>query len=299
MRHTYIILLAIMLGGLPACVPKQDLAPENIFRIEEGERPWVIAHGGAKDLFPENTMVAFKGSMEIGVDALEIDLALTADEHIVCHHDLTVDRTSDGEGKVIDYSLAELRGFNFGAKFKDIIGETPYTDTLIEVPLLSEVIESFPGTPLVIEIKDRGEDGKRHAELLKELLDNYNLEDRVIVASFSKEVLDYFLDITEGKYMISGSEDEVEDFVFSGLSGVGFLYHPKAMAVQIPMSQAGINMATNRIVNSAHSRNMAVHYWTIDDPADMELLIDLGADGLITDRPDLMWQVLEDLGFSR
>ncbi|MCI4668539.1 MAG: glycerophosphodiester phosphodiesterase [Bacteroidia bacterium] len=292
-------LIILIIGISSACVPQQKLAPSNPFLLEDGMRPWIIAHGGSKDLFPENTMIAFNGSVQIGIDALEIDLCMTKDEQIVCHHDLTIDRTSDGEGDLINYTFEELQEFNFGADFTDIDGMMPYKDSLVHIPLLQEVIESFPSMPLIIELKNRAENGKRAAEKLKDLLDNYDLKDRVIVASFSKEVLDHFAEITDNKYMVSGSEAEVEDFVFSGLSGVAFLYRPKSVAVQIPMSQAGINLSTRRIINSAHSRNMAVHYWTIDDKDDMKLLLDNGADGLITDRPDLMWEVLEEMGFER
>lgn len=294
-KYLLISLLALVVG----CVPKQKILPQNTFILEDGQRPWVIAHGGAKDLFPENTMLAFRGASQIGVDALEMDLCMTSDEQIVCHHDLTINRTSDGEGNLIDYTFAELQAFNFGADFDNPDGESPYKDSMVQIPLLREVIESFPGVPLVIELKNRGENGKRAAEVLTSLLDKYDLADRVIVASFSKEVLDHFQEFSDNKYMVSASEEETEDFVFSGLSGVSFLYRPKSVAVQIPMSQAGINLSTSRVINSAHSRNMAVHYWTIDDPDDMKLLIQNGADGLITDRPDIMWEVLEELGFER
>jgi len=292
-KYAFILLIA----GLFSCVPQQKLVPENPFRITGGEAPLIIAHGGSKDLFPENTMIAFRGSEAIGIDVLEIDLCMTADEKIVCHHDLTIDRSSDGEGDLIGYTFAELQAFNFGANFVDLDGNRPYEDSLVHIPLLREVIEGFPGMPLIIELKNRGENGKVAAEALKKLLDGYDLKDRVIVASFHQDVLDHFESITQGEYMISGAEEEVEDFVFSGLSGVAFLYRPGAMAVQIPMSQAGINLASQRLVNSAHSRNMAVHYWTIDDPEDMRLLIEIGADGLITDRPDLMQEVLKEMGF--
>ena len=76
-----------------------------------------------------------------------------------------------------------------------------------------------------------------------------------------------------------------------------FLYRPKASIIAIPTSNSGVNLASKRVIKSAHRRKMAVHYWTINDKEEMKKLIELGADGLITDRPDLMKEVLEELGF--
>ena len=99
-------------------VPQRDVIEENIFRMKEGERTKVIAHGGAKQLFPENTIEAFDGVMELGVDILEMDVCLTKDEVVVTHHDKTIDRTSDGSGRVRDYTYEELKNFNFGKSLK-------------------------------------------------------------------------------------------------------------------------------------------------------------------------------------
>jgi len=293
----YFVLFALAIFGLSACVPKQQVIDPNPYVIADGQRPWVIAHGGAKDLFPENTMVAFNGSFDLKVDAFEIDLCMTKDEVIVCHHDLTIDAMSDGEGNVIDYTFEELQAFNFGHGFEGLDGSYPYRDRIVALPSLAEVLDAYPNMHYIIELKNQGENGFRAGEVLFDLLENYNMGDRVIVASFRDDVLQHFVEVSRGKYLTSSSEKETEDFTFSGLGGMEYLYRPEAIAVQIPMSSAGINLATERIIRSAHRRRMAVHYWTIDDPEDMELLIGLGADGLITDRPDLMWAKLREMGY--
>lgn len=280
------------------CVPKQDVVPDNPYIIGD-ERPWVIAHGGAKKLFPENTMLAFDGSYAIGVDALEIDVCMTKDEILVCHHDLTLDRTSDGEGFLIEYTLNQLEGFNFGAKFENLNGDTPYAGQSVLIPTLQEVFERFSDVYFIVEIKNGGDDGRRAAELMRALIIQTDVTNRTMVASFHKDVMDYFLEITDGSILTSGSQEEAEDFAFSGLAGMEYMYNPQAVAMQLPMRNSGINLATKRIVNSAHRRNMAMHYWTINEKEDMELLLDLGADGLITDRPDLMWEVLLDKGWTK
>ncbi|GAB4411296.1 MAG: glycerophosphodiester phosphodiesterase [Bacteroidia bacterium] len=292
-----ILYLFLTASLLSACVPGQPFTDTNPYRIAEGGRPWVIAHGGAKALFPENTLLAFEGAWAIGVDALEIDLQLTRDGVLICHHDDDIDGMSDGTGLLLDLDYADLAPYNFGHDFQALDGSYPYRDTLIPAPQLEEVLQRFPDAQFIVELKNRGESGRKAAEVLRNLIARYDLYDRIIVASFHDETLDYFREQTNDQVLLSSAESETEDFVFSGLSGMEFLYRPGAVAVQIPTSSAGINLASSRIVASAHRRDMAVHYWTINDKEEMRNLIGLGADGLITDRPDLMWEVLREMGF--
>jgi glycerophosphoryl diester phosphodiesterase len=286
-----------LLAGLSACVPQQQQLSPNPYLIEKDGRPWVIVHGGAKALFPENTMVAFEGVQTYRPDALEMDVCLTRDDILVTHHDLTIDDESDGSGTLRDFSYEELQAFNFGHNFQDLDGNYPYRDQAVRIPKLEEVFERYGDMPMVVELKNRGENGKRAAEVLKALIEEYQMEERIIVASFSDEVLSHFFDITEGAIATSTSEEETKDFVFTGLSAVDMLYRPDASVIQIPTKNSGIALDNRRLIRAAHRRKMAVHYWTINDPEEMRELIELGADGLITDRPDLMWEVLEEMGF--
>lgn len=294
MKCSILLLLFICISSI-SCVPDQKIVEENPFIISEDESPWVIAHGGSKALWPENTMMAFKGSMELGVDALEMDVNITKDGILITHHDETLDRMSDGEGKVADFTFSELTAFNFGDGFTNTEGETPYKGQLVPVTALEEVIVAYPTTPLIIEIKNSEELGELAADELIRLIDNYGIKEHTIIASFSDDVLAYIDSETDGSYMVSAPEKQARRFVISTKSGLGILHWPKSMAAQLPMESSGFNLAKKRIVKSAHRHNMAVHYWTINDKDDMKLLIELGADGLITDRPDLMKEVLSDL----
>lgn len=295
MKNIYFLLFATII--FTACVPEQQAIEINPYKIDKGDAPWIIAHGGSKDLFPENTMVAFQGSAAIGVDALEMDVTMTKDEVLITHHDLTIDRTSNGTGPVIDYTYDELLQFNFAHTFKDINDNNPYANDTISPAKLEDIFTTFPNYQLMVELKDRGEDGKRAAELLKAMIEQYELEKRIVVVAFSDDVLSYFYEITDGQILIGTSEEATKDFVFTGLSAMEFLYRPEASVVAIPTENSGINLASKQVIKSAHRRNMAVHYWTINDKETMKALIELGADGLITDRPDLMKEVLEELGF--
>jgi glycerophosphoryl diester phosphodiesterase len=290
------IILFIVVLGFAACVPEQDAIEINPYVIGS-EKPWIIAHGGSKALFPPNTLIAFQGSADMGVDALEMDVTMTKDEVLVTHHDLTIDRLSEGSGLMRDFNYEELLAFNFGINFQDLDGNLPYENDPVPLTKLEDVFMEFGDMQLMVEIKDRGEDGKRAAEILKDLIEKYQLEDNIVVVAFSGEVLTYFYEITNGEILIGSSEDETEDFIFTSLSAMEFLYSPKASVVAIPTSNSGIDLDSKRVINSAHRRNMAVHYWTINDKEEMKKLILLGADGLITDRPDLMEEVLEELGY--
>ncbi len=283
---------------LTSCVPEQKTVIDNPYLIEKGDAPWIIAHGGLKKMFPENTMTAFDGAVGLGVDALEMDITLTKDNQLVTHHDLTIDRMSDGSGNVRDYTHEELLGFNFGHGFRDLDGNLSYRDQFVEIGLLEHVMEKYGHLyPLMIEIKDKGEDGKLAGEILYSMIEDYSIMNSVIVFSFDKEVMDHFYEISNGEIVIGSSQEETEDFVFSGLSGMEYLYRPKASVVAIPLKAAGIPLDMKRIINSAHRRNMAVHYWTIDDPEVMKDLILKGVDGIMTDRADVMQEVLKELGF--
>lgn len=289
--------LVLILLILFACVPEQDLLPDNTFMIADGEAPWVIAHGGAKQLFPENTMVAFSGSVQIGVDMLEMDLRLTKDEQLVCHHDDSINRMSDGTGLLADFTLDELKQFNFGYGFTDLNGKMPYQNIKVEITPLENVFDSFAYLYFTVEIKDTGDRGKKAADVLYQLIKDKKLESRTIVASFDDEIISYFREISHGEIAVSASQKEATKFAISTKALSGILYFPEAVALQLPMKQSGINLAKKHVINSSHKHNMAMHYWTINTKEEMQLLIENGADGLITDRPDLMNELLDELGY--
>ncbi len=297
-RSIFILVVGIVATG---CVPRQEILEPNPWIIGEGERPMIYVHGGAKDLWPENTMMAFEGSVEeYDVDVLEIDLCLTKDDILVCHHDLTIDARSDGSGEVISFTFEELQQFNFGDDFQpvDQPGVFPYRNTLIPVPALRDVFDRFAGTTLFnVEIKNPGEDGKRAGEILADMINSLGLEQDILVASFHDEVLAHFQAYSDNRIATSTARGATEDFVFSSLGNMEFLFRPGAVAVQVPTSSAGINLATSDIIQAAHRRDMAIQYWTINDAETMRTLIQLGADGIITDRPDVMLRVLAEMGW--
>ncbi len=297
MKKIFCVVMILLAGLFQNCSPDQQMLPENHFKINEGERPFVIAHGGAKLLYPENTLLAFDSVVTMGVDMLEMDVRITRDSVLVCHHDATIDRMSDGTGKVLDYTYEELLQFNFGYGFQDLNGQFPYRDKFVPVAKLEDVLKTYPFMAFNIEIKDEGEYGKLAARKLKDLILAYLLPEQVIVASFHDDILDYFIEISDSKIPVSTSQKEATKMVLSGKLFAGGLYRPEAVAVQLPLKQAGLNLGTRRVIGSAHRHNMAIHYWTINDKEEMRNLIEKGADGIITDRPDIMKELLKEMGW--
>jgi glycerophosphoryl diester phosphodiesterase len=283
-------------------VPRFKYPGENPWIIQEGERPMVIAHRGGKDLYPEGTILAYERiTLDYDIDVFEIDLALTKDDILICSHDLTIDRTSNGTGAVRDYNYTELLQFDFAYSFSLPNGTNPYDDHPDAKPeRIDNLFYKQPDMLYLLEIKNQGEDGEIAALKLVEIIENYTMEDKVIVASFSDEVNAAFRELSDDKIMTSTATVETTKFVLMQKFKVGLFYKPEHAALHVPMDRdVGITIRMDRLhfVKEAHRHNMAVNFWTINDEDDMRRLIELGADGIITDSPDVLLDVLSDMGY--
>ncbi|MBU9713784.1 glycerophosphodiester phosphodiesterase [Evansella tamaricis] len=261
----------------------------------EKDRPLVIAHQGGEHLAPSNTIEAFQQAVDMGVDALEFDIHMTSDGHLVAIHDNTVDRTTDGTGRVNDLTLEEIKSLDAGHYFQNLHGEYNYRGMGVTIPTVIELFETFPEERWVIEIKATN-DPEFHlpiSEKLWSLIQQYGLEDNVLIASFDQEINATFSEISDGRVAMSGGRSEITKFVIFHKLFLNSLYRPKVDAVQIPTEESIFNLKDRKLLRGAHRRGMDVHYWTINDKETMKELIDLGADGIITDRPDLLIELLE------
>jgi glycerophosphoryl diester phosphodiesterase len=274
-------------------------SPDKYYIIEKGKSPLVIAHGGSKHLYPENTMMAFDGVDQFHPDVMEMDVVLTKDSILVTHHDPEIKRLSNGEGRVADYTYDELKQFNFGHNFKDIHGNYPYRDTIISPANLEEVLAKYGKKyQFCIEMKDYSPGlGQCAARQLYRIIQKYNMEDRTLVACFEDDVLQYFRKITGGKVRVSSGKKQTKQFVILDMLFLGNFFTGKTAALQIPVERDGFKLNKKSLIETAHRKNIAVHYWTINDKQEMEDLINLGVDGIITDRPDLLIEVLKEKGF--
>ncbi len=249
--------------------------------------PYAIAHRGSRVLWPENTLTAFRGAVELGFRWLETDLHQTRDGTIVCIHDDTVDRTTDGTGRVADLTLAEVKALDAGYRFRRD-HDHPFRGRGVRVPTLEEVVSEFSDVKLVVDLK---QDGMERG--LADLITRFDLWDRLIVGSFSGERLARFRRETDGR--VATSTGPKETFRVWLRSWIGAPPHV-ADALQVPRFYWGLPVVTKRTVAAAHRAGMQVHVWTVNEPDVMGELLDWGVDGLITDRPDLLKTVLEGRG---
>ncbi len=279
-----VVLLAVICGVL-AILAKP--IPEHPFFDHDGVL--VMAHRGGRGLRPEHTIYAFERSVELGVDVLELDLRSTKDSVLVIFHDRTVDRTTDGAGPVQDFTLAELRELDAGYRWTHDNGRSfPFRGLGITVPTLSEVFAAFPDVRVNIEIK---RSQMPAVESLCRMIRDYGRTERVLVASFSGSTIGEFRHVCP-EVATSASFGEV--LTLYGLNRIylGSLYPPPAQALQVPEHGIGLHVVRKRFVDTAHERNMQVHVWLVNEVEDMQRMLALGVDGLITDYPDRLLTLL-------
>lgn len=249
--------------------------------------PLLFAHRGGAALAPENTMEAFRGGVERWeADVLEMDVRATRDGVLVVTHDAAVDRTTDGTGRVDEMPLDRIRELDAGFRFRDAGGGTPFRGRGVKVPLFEEVLEAFPRTRLNVDAKE-----PRDMPLLMETVRRHGARDRVLLASVEEggraNRLGY-----EGP--TSATRNQIRRFHYLHRLPLGGPYVPRTDALQIPYRWEGRQVTTPRLIREAHRRNLPVHVWTVDDPDRMRRLLAWGADGIQTDRPDLLSRVLHE-----
>jgi len=250
--------------------------------------PVAIAHRGSRLLWPENTMEAFAGAVSLGFRHLETDLHLTSDGVLVCHHDLTVDRTTDGSGNVGDLTFAQLNSLDAGYRHVGVGGHG-FRGIGVRVPALEEAVLAFPGVSFVVDLKT-----DRSIEPLHQLIERLGLHDRLIVGSFSDRRLREFRAFSGGRVATSTGAAASRSWLLASRIGRGA--GSEASALQLPVRSRGIRVVDRRLVVSAHASGLQVHVWTVNDPVEMIALLDIEVDGIITDRPDLLKEVLVERG---
>ncbi|MGG2395646.1 glycerophosphodiester phosphodiesterase [Pseudomonas sp. SH1-B] len=276
-----VVILALALTSRPASTPA--------VLADLGQRPLVIAHRGGKGLWPENTLFAFERASTLGVDMLEMDLHLSQDAQLVVIHDETLERTTNGEGQVAHYSLAELQALDAGYNWTADGGQSyPYRGQGTRIASLAEVFEQFPLIPKILEIKvaDVGMEA-----VLCEMLAAYDQLDRVIVGSFHERSLTRFRQLCP-EVATSAGPISVRMLLALNWLGLSDLLSPSYAVLQIPQQHNGLTIATPRLIRNAQTRGLHVQLWTINEQPDMRNLLQMGSNGLITDYPDRALQLL-------
>lgn len=233
-------------------------------------------------------MEAFAAAVEMGYSHIETDLHITSDGVLVCVHDDTVDRTTDGSGPVSSLTLGDLRRLDAGYRHGTKAG-FPFRGKGVAVPSFEEALSSFPETRFVVDLKADGLAGP-----LAELLGRTGAHHRLIVGAFSDERLDEFRVVTNGRVATSTGSTLSRMWVLA--SRVGRHGGGDASALQLPTQIRGVKVVDGKLIGAAHDAGLQVHVWTVNRRDDMAQLLDMGVDGLVTDRPDVLKGLLEERG---
>ena len=244
------------------------------------DMPLNVGHRGTMASAPQNTLAAFRKAVEVGADGVEFDVHLSRDGAVVVIHDYVVDRTTDGTGRVAQKTLAELKALDAGGKFApEFAGE--------RIPTLAEVFNLLDGRLLVnVELKapGRSRDTSLVAPVLK-VVREHGLGKRVLFSSFNP-------------YVLRAMKELAPDIP------IGLLYAPdspiyarRAWLDPFEPHEARnphYSLLTGPIIRWYHSRGLRVNTWTVNEPDEMRRLIEAGVDGIITNKPDLLRDVLRE-----
>lgn len=255
---------------------------------ERWRPPVAIAHRGSRVLWPENTDTSFQKAYDLGYRHFETDLHMTADGVLVCFHDPTVDRTTNSSGRVEDFTLEQVQALDAGHRHATPEGFT-YRDIGVQVPTFEWLLKTFPDVSVVVDLKSAG-----LGEPLAVLIDDLGAHDRLVVGSFSDDRLAEFRDLTGGRVPTSVGATMARMWVLASRVGRGA--GGEASALQLPTHVRGVRVVDERLVDAAHHAGLQVHVWTVNTITEMVRLLDMGVDGLITDRPDRLKDLLVERG---
>jgi glycerophosphoryl diester phosphodiesterase len=316
MRRVALPLGMVMLLAGPVGSASAQIPPGN---------PWLdrrvlnMAHQGGEIEAPSNTLFAFKTALQKGADVLELDVHATSDRHLVVLHDATVDRTTDGTGRVDEMTLPRIkeldaahwfvpecgtcheqaeeayayRGYATGERaIPEELEEEGFVPNDFRIPTLREVLEAFPDTFINIEIKATAPDTEPYEEALADLLAEFGRTTDTIVVSFLDHAIERFK-LAAPDVNTATATGQTAAFWASTQGPLPGAPNPRYQALQVPITFEGLTVVTPDFVERAHANGLAVHVWTINDRQEMEWLISIGVDGIMTDRPTLLEEVLE------
>lgn len=255
--------------------------------------PLVFAHRGGSKLRPENTIAAFDHGLALGADGLEFDVRLSSDGVPMVHHDETLDRTTSGTGRLSAYSADALQQLDAGHHFRDLTGGA-WSGKGCRIPRLQEVLARYAAIPIIMELK--GTD----PEVARRAVDEVRAAGaigRVCFAGFDDGVVRAARAVS-GDIVSSAASDEIRWFLYRSWVAAA----PRRTvfkAFQVPEMAGSLRVVSRRFVRAARRAGVPVAVWTVDDPADMERLLDWGVRGLISDRPDLAVPIVRRWRSSR
>ena len=331
LKITAAVIAAVLAAyAIIALLPRQkSYIPENPL-LKDGELPVLVAHGGGNMEFPNDTLEAFYNAYSADNRMMiETDVSITKDGVLILSHDTTLDRNTNVTGEISDWNYTDLLeqrvDFSYEnpvdenmrlngerVRYKDENGSRKYPtevsypegiaprdEEIFLVTTLEELFTAFPETRINVEIKQSGETGRTALKEALRLTEKYNAFDRVCFASFHEEIFAEYQrmqaagEVPSG-FMCSPATNCTTLFFFLQLLGLDALFPDKIAVFQLPTEAAGFCLSTKSFVENAHNHNIAVQYWTINDEEEMRRLIEIGADGITTDRPHTLKKVMEE-----
>ena len=254
--------------------------------------PIAIAHRGASDQAPENTLPAFAAAIALGYRYLETDAHVTRDGVLVAFHDARLDRVTDRAGAIPDLTIAEVATADAGYAFSADGGRTfPFRGQGVGVPRLEELLARWPAARVNIDPKSDA-----CVAPLAGLVDRLGAWDRVCIGSFSDRRLRRIRALSRGRACTSMGPRAVA--LARAAAVTGTVPRLGADCIQVPPNKGPIAITTARFIAAAHRAGLPVHVWTINDEPAMHELLDRGVDGIMTDRPSLLRDVLRSRGIA-
>ena len=278
-------------------------------------RPLVMAHRGDSANVPENTLASFEDAYKLNVDCIESDTHLTKDDQFVLFHDDKLERTTNGTGLIAEYTVDELKKLDTGYHFEGS-PENPYPfrGKGYHIHTIDEILPAFPNVRFNLDIKSKN---PKAPELLAKKLKDLDVEDRVMVGSFhqgqvrlfrkyclaatsagSREVLTFLRksrgwirqnsDIIEQNQLVNSDDIERNQLAI-------FKKKLPYYALQIPEGYLFLHIVKPAFITFAHHMGIAIHVWTINEAADMKRLLEWGVDGIFTDHPKVLLDVVGSL----
>lgn len=240
-------------------------------------------------LAPENTMPAFEFAEQHGAHSIELDVRLTSDGVLLVIHDETLERTTNGRGRVVDQSADSLQALDAAYHF-DAAGGHPCRHRGIRLLSIVEVLDRFKHMGVNIDLKDNN---TAAVDELARIVRDREAQSRVVVASFHRTILDYcrttYPDLTT-----SACSADVKQFLWRCLTGKRHAPNLPVSLFQLPRRYFCFSFESYWFINAVHRAGGNVHFWTVNDAATMRRLIDRGADGIVTDRPDIAAAVIAE-----
>lgn len=251
------------------------------------EYPLRFAHRGSRILWPENTAEAFQGAIDLGYNYIETDVRISKDGVVVAFHDETLERTTNGAGTVASWDIADLELLD-AAWWFDEANDYPRRGEGVRIRSLAEVFAMWPDAFFNIDLKSPGLEWA-----VADVIKRHGREESTLVGSFFDRRIARFRRITHGEIAVSAGPAAVLAMVAA--SRAGRTFRRPVAAYQLPFDYKSVPI-NEKLVDAIHRVGAHIHTWTVNEAADMHRMLDLGVDGIVSDRPDILNDVLRERG---